>query len=196
MADYSRVIALDPGNAHAYHNRGISYDKKGLYEAAIAGECGGKGGEEKGSLRGCAAGGGAVAAPSSLHHPHRPRNFLPPPHPPALARRSADFTRVLELDGTNANAYFNRGSTHDSLGAYDKAIADYSRALDLDRQAQLASAAGGAGGAGAPSGPASAAALSSPPGPAAPATAAAAGASRGGAASPGAGTPWKQPQLH
>lgn len=37
-ADYSRVIVLDPTNAHAYHNRGISYDKKGQYEAAIAGE--------------------------------------------------------------------------------------------------------------------------------------------------------------
>jgi len=36
VADYSRVVALDPTNAHAYHNRGISYDKQGLYEAAIA----------------------------------------------------------------------------------------------------------------------------------------------------------------
>ena len=35
----------------------------------------------------------------------------------------ADFTKVLELDSTNANAYFNRGSTHDSIGAYDKARA-------------------------------------------------------------------------
>ena len=66
---------------------------------------------------------------------------------------------MLELDASNANAYFNRGSTHDSLGAYDKAIADYSRALDLDRQAQLAgggvaaaagsAASAGSGGAGA-----------------------------------------------
>jgi tetratricopeptide (TPR) repeat protein len=29
------VIELDPGNAHAHHNRGISLDKKGQYEAAI-----------------------------------------------------------------------------------------------------------------------------------------------------------------
>ena len=42
-------------------------------------------------------------------------------------RACADFTRVLELDGSNANAYFNRGSTHDSLGAYDKAIAGEDR---------------------------------------------------------------------
>jgi tetratricopeptide (TPR) repeat protein len=39
---------------------------------------------------------------------------------------------VLHLDAGNANAYFNRGSTHDSLGEYDKAIADYTRALEMD----------------------------------------------------------------
>lgn len=30
-----QVIELDPRNSHAYHNRGISYDKLGRYEAAI-----------------------------------------------------------------------------------------------------------------------------------------------------------------
>lgn len=57
---------------------------------------------------------------------------------------------MLELDGSNANAFFSRGSTHDSLGAYDKAISDYSRALEIDRaaqQAHLPSAGGGGGGA-------------------------------------------------
>ena len=44
-----------------------------------------------------------------------------------------DWHAVLELDGSNANAYFNRGSTYDSMGAYDKAIADYTRALELDK---------------------------------------------------------------
>lgn len=29
IADYSGVLKLDPGNIHAYHNRGISYDKLG-----------------------------------------------------------------------------------------------------------------------------------------------------------------------
>jgi tetratricopeptide (TPR) repeat protein len=55
----------------------------------------------------------------------------------------ADFTKVLELDANNANAYFNRGSTHDSIGQFDLAIADYTRALDLDRQ--LGGANGGGG---------------------------------------------------
>ena len=36
IMDYTRVIELDPSNAHAYHNRGISYDKVGDFEKAIA----------------------------------------------------------------------------------------------------------------------------------------------------------------
>ena len=44
----------------------------------------------------------------------------------------ADFTTVLKLDPTNVNAYFNRGSAYDSLGEYEKAVADYTHALDLD----------------------------------------------------------------
>ena len=42
------------------------------------------------------------------------------------------MSSVLELDPTNANAYFNRGSAYDSIGDFDAAIADYTRALDLD----------------------------------------------------------------
>jgi len=38
----------------------------------------------------------------------------------------------LKLDPTNVNAYFNRGSAYDSLGEYEKAVADYTHALDLD----------------------------------------------------------------
>lgn len=36
IKDYTDVIRLDPKNCHAYHNRGISYDKKGDFEKAIA----------------------------------------------------------------------------------------------------------------------------------------------------------------
>jgi tetratricopeptide (TPR) repeat protein len=43
-----------------------------------------------------------------------------------------DFSAVLAQDANNANAFFNRGSAHDSLGDFDKAILDYTRALDLD----------------------------------------------------------------
>jgi tetratricopeptide (TPR) repeat protein len=54
----------------------------------------------------------------------------------------SDFTRVLELDNGNANAYFNRASTFDSQGAVAQAIADYSMALELDSRASEGGAAG------------------------------------------------------
>ena len=60
----------------------------------------------------------------------------------------SDFTKVLELDSGNANAYFTRASTFDSQGAVAQAIADYSMALELDSRAS-----GGAGGGGAPGRP-------------------------------------------
>ena len=50
-----------------------------------------------------------------------------------FAEAIADFTAVIKEDPSNANAYFNRGATHDSVGAYDKAVADYSRALEIDQ---------------------------------------------------------------
>jgi len=49
----------------------------------------------------------------------------------------ADFTKVLELDSDNANAYYNRASTFDAQGAIQQAIADYSRALELDASGSL-----------------------------------------------------------
>ena len=43
-----------------------------------------------------------------------------------------DFTSVIEIDPSNANAYFNRGCCYDSVGELDLAISDYSVALELD----------------------------------------------------------------
>ena len=43
-----------------------------------------------------------------------------------------DFTSVIEIDQSNANAYFNRGCCYDSIGELDLAISDYSVALELD----------------------------------------------------------------
>ena len=36
IADYTQVITMDPNNSHAYHNRGISYDKKGEFEKVVS----------------------------------------------------------------------------------------------------------------------------------------------------------------
>jgi tetratricopeptide (TPR) repeat protein len=36
VEDYTMVLRYDPRSVHAYHNRGISYDKLGLIDLAIA----------------------------------------------------------------------------------------------------------------------------------------------------------------
>jgi tetratricopeptide (TPR) repeat protein len=43
----------------------------------------------------------------------------------------ADYTRALELNSGDYEAYINRGNTYYALGQYDAALADYNRALEL-----------------------------------------------------------------
>ena len=42
---------------------------------------------------------------------------------------------MITLDAENANAFFNRGCCFDSIGDIDRAITDYSKALELDMRA-------------------------------------------------------------
>ncbi len=43
-----------------------------------------------------------------------------------------NYTRAIELDGTFAEAYFNRGVSHYELGMYAESIADLTRAIELN----------------------------------------------------------------
>ena len=43
-----------------------------------------------------------------------------------------DFSKVLDLEPSNVNAFFNRGSAYDSKGSFELAVSDYMHALDLD----------------------------------------------------------------
>ena len=53
-------------------------------------------------------------------------------HKGHLELAQARFTRALELDPNNAEAYSNRGAMYDDLNDYPAALADYARALELD----------------------------------------------------------------
>ena len=44
----------------------------------------------------------------------------------------ADFSEVLRMDPSNANALYSRGSARDNLGRFDQALSDYTAALTLD----------------------------------------------------------------
>lgn len=132
VQDYTYIIEADPRNAHALHNRAISFDKMGRYEAAIADF-------SKGATALTDKPTTPTRAPPRHVHPRPPPRSLPTTTPSAHLHPPTHHP-VLELDNTNANAYFCRGATHDSIGAHDKAIKDYTIALDLDRQSPLSRA--------------------------------------------------------
>ena len=50
-----------------------------------------------------------------------------------LDRAIADYTRAIELNPTDAEAYHGRGIAHAAKGNYDEAIKDYDRALLLNQ---------------------------------------------------------------
>ena len=64
--------------------------------------------------------GGSSAAPGGVAGGGHDENAEPPSSPRP------------QIEPTNVNAFFNRGSAYDSIGNYDLAVQDYSRALDLD----------------------------------------------------------------
>jgi len=45
---------------------------------------------------------------------------------------AASFNRAIELDENFAAAYANRGILYDRTGKYERAVADYRKALELD----------------------------------------------------------------
>ena len=56
-------------------------------------------------------------------------------HGQQYERAIGDFSRVIELDGSFALAYFNRGLAQERLGDNAAAATDYRRALALDATA-------------------------------------------------------------
>ncbi len=49
-----------------------------------------------------------------------------------LEEAVADFSEVLRMDPSNANALYSRGSARDNMGRFDQALSDYTAALVLD----------------------------------------------------------------
>ena len=43
-----------------------------------------------------------------------------------------DYSKAIELNPNDADAYYNKGCTYGEAGEYDKAIADYSKVIEMD----------------------------------------------------------------
>ena len=44
----------------------------------------------------------------------------------------ADYTRAIEINPQNVDAYYNRGLAEDDSGDYEGAIADYTKAIEIN----------------------------------------------------------------
>ena len=141
IKDYTRAIEINPKNAGAYNNRANAYFDKGLYDEAIS-DC------DK-ALK--------IDATFTLAQKNRERAVKAKnqageveDRKSAQANESADeaiakFSKAIEVNPRDADAYNRRGIAYDSNGDTDKAIADFSkayvnRASDYEKMGELAKA--------------------------------------------------------
>jgi Flp pilus assembly protein TadD len=103
IADYSKAIQFGPADADAYNNRGIAKADKGDFDGAIAD-----------STR---------AIQLNLDSARDSNNRK------AIESRP-EFVRWF--DNRNATAYFSRGNAKANKGDFDGAIADYTKAIELN----------------------------------------------------------------
>jgi tetratricopeptide (TPR) repeat protein len=112
IADYTRVIALDPGNATAYFSRGYDYGEQNKSELAIS--------DYTNAIE-------LKYTPVAWAYNNRGVEYH---NLNELDKAIADYTRAIEADPTYANAYVNRGLAYYDKKDYQSAIKDYSNAIE------------------------------------------------------------------
>ena len=110
LEDYNEGLAVSPGNAVLYSNRGKVWFERKEFEKALE--------DYNRSL--------AIKSddPQTLSNRGAVRGMLGD-----LKGALQDFNRAIELDPNNPNGYFNRGILYGQLGEPEKAIADYRKYL-------------------------------------------------------------------
>ena len=120
IADYDRVIAIDPNDASAYNNRGTAKVHKGDYEGAIS-DCD-----------------RAITIDPNYAAAYNNRGTAKA-HKGDHDSAIDDYDRAIAIDpNNNAALYDNRGVAKLSIGDYDGAIDDCSRAIELEPGEALA----------------------------------------------------------
>lgn len=150
IANFTKVIELDPAIFEAYLNRGIAYRKKKMNDLALAdfnkavelnsdiaaayyfrGIINGEAGKYESAL---ADFNKAIQLKPDVAESYNNRGFTYR----RLGNNNlalADFEKAIQLYGNSSNAYFayyNRGLLRCSQGCSDLAIADYNRAIELN----------------------------------------------------------------
>ena len=109
----SKAIALRPGFAMAYYNRGIDKRKEGDLDGAFEDYC------------------NAIEIDPNDAMAYNNRGYVKNGLGDQLSAME-DFTKAIEIDPNYAVAYYNRGSTKGKIGDLDGAIEDHSKAIEID----------------------------------------------------------------
>ena len=112
LADYTRAIALNPGNAGLYNNRGIAHTRQGRFDDAI---------RDFTRALDLAPGLARLYINRALAHFGK-RQY---------ADAVQDMDKAFNLDPEDARAFNNRGIALSRLGRFDDAIRDFDRAVAL-----------------------------------------------------------------
>ena len=113
IADYDRVIQLQPNDEAAYYNRGNTYNKLQQYPLALADY------------------NRAIAInPKDLEAYYNRANVY---HKTQQYQKAiADYSLIIKANPRHAPTYYNRGTTYLAAQNLERAIADYSQAVKLD----------------------------------------------------------------
>ncbi len=118
---FSKALEIDPKHAIVYNNRGIAYSMKGEYDLAISDFS------------------KAVEISPRYAEAYKNRGLAYDRKGKYNNEAISDFSKALEISPNYALAYILRGSIYVKKSRYDQAIADFTKALDIDQQNPMAS---------------------------------------------------------
>lgn len=113
IADYTKAIEINPGDAYAYHKRGIAYASRNDFSHA-----------EADFSR-------ALELNPWLVGAYNNRGFLYD-YSGEYDKSIADYTQALKINPNYAQAYYNRALAYDYKGNLDQSIADYKKAVEIN----------------------------------------------------------------
>ena len=115
IVDYTKVIELDPEKFFGYYNRGLAYDALGEYESAIA--------DYTKVLE---------LAPDNAIAYNKREGAIKSQNEKEKALAIEKYNNINDFAPVDVNDYYYRGNFYEALGEYENAIADYTKAIELD----------------------------------------------------------------
>ena len=113
IAEFNRVIEMDPKNAAAYNYRGYSHILAGDFDRALADYT------------------KAIDLRPLYADAYYNRALVYDMHKNEREKAIYDFTKAVQLKPRFGDAYFGRGAAYAKSEKYDSAIADYDRAIEM-----------------------------------------------------------------